>query len=404
MKIAAINLLPNGSPATIMRGILEVAEKNIQAETLSFYGNWKGSAPEYKGSVRFGYRIENYISAIIAKYTGIHGKGSVLGTMSLIRRLKKYNPDIIHLHNLHLWCVNIPLLFRYIKRSDIKVVWTLHDCWAFTGRCPYFLMENCQKWKTGCFDCSYPSNEYPSTKIDNTKIMWNLKKRWFQGVKNMTLVTPSNWLEGLLRQSFLSRYPIVVINNGIDLSVFRPLKSDFRMKYRIDTTKTILLGVSLSWTKYKGIDVFVELFDKLDNKAFQIVLVGVDEKLKKQLPEGIICIAKTNSPEELAEIYTAADIFVNPTREENFPTVNMESIACGTPVISFDTGGSLETLSKNTGEVVDYDDVHSLVKAIQEISCTKKYYGFNWQKEAKRYDMNEAYKRYVNLYEEIFNE
>ena len=147
MKIAAINLLPNGSPATIMRGILAVAEKNIEAETISFYGNWKRCALEYKGSIRFGYRIENYVSAIMAKCTGIHGVGSVMGTMSLIRKLKKFNPDIIHLHNLHLWCVNIPLLFNYIKKNDIKVVWTLHDCWAFTGRCPYFLVENCQKWK-----------------------------------------------------------------------------------------------------------------------------------------------------------------------------------------------------------------------------------------------------------------
>ena len=286
MKIAAINLLPNGSPATIMRGILAVAEKNIEAETISFYGNWKRCALEYKGSIRFGYRIENYVSAIMAKCTGIHGVGSVMGTMSLIRKLKKFNPDIIHLHNLHLWCVNIPLLFNYIKKNDIKVVWTLHDCWAFTGRCPYFLVENCQKWKLGCFNCSYPANEYPSARIDNTRIMWNLKKNWFQGVRHMTLVTPSRWLEGLVRQSYLSQYKTVVINNGIDLSVFKPMKSDFKKKYKIDPSKTVLLGVSLAWTKYKGIDVFVELFNKLDKNKFQMVLVGVGQELKKKVTRG----------------------------------------------------------------------------------------------------------------------
>ena len=172
--------------------------------------------------------------------------------------MEKIKPDLVHCHNLHGWYLNLPLFFRYIKKHHIPVVWTLHDCWALTGQCPHFTISKCEKWKTGCHDCPYPHNEYPQTIVDRSKEMWNLKKKWFTGVENMTIVTPSQWLADLVKQSYLKEYPVQVINNGIDLTVFKPTESTFRAKYHLEN-KYIILGVSLGWNYKKGLDVFVEL-------------------------------------------------------------------------------------------------------------------------------------------------
>lgn len=300
----------------------------------------------------------------------LQGRFSYFKTLSFLKKVKKYSPDIIHLHNIHGSYLNLKLLFKFIKKNNIRVIWTLHDCWSFTGHCPYFDMINCEKWKKGCYNCPAYKN-YPKSYMDNSKINYRFKKRIFSGVDKMTIVTPSKWLGNLAKQSFLEEYQFKVINNGIDLNIFKPTESDFRQKYHCEG-KFVLLGVAFGWGPRKGIDVFVDLAKRLDDR-FQIILVGTNEKTDKILPDNIISIHRTNNQKELAEIYSAADLFINPTREENYPTVNMESLACGTPVLTFDTGGCAEIPDESCGMVVAKDDIDSLYNEIIRISKEKPF-------------------------------
>ena len=261
-------------------------------------------------------------------------------------------------------------------------------------------MIKCDKWKTGCYRCPQ-YKEYPKSLFDNSKKMYRLKKKLFTGVENMTIVTPSEWLADLVKQSFLKYYPVKVIHNGIDLNIFKPTPSDFKEKYNIPDSKHILLGVAFGWGKRKGLDVFIELAKRLDYNKYQIVLVGTDDITDKQLPTEIISIHRTQNQQELAEIYTAADVFVNPTREENYPTVNMEAIACGTPIITFKTGGSPEIITEKTGVVVDCDDIDAMQKEIKRICEIKPFTKEDCINQAKLFDMNDRFQEYVDLYKEI---
>ncbi len=403
MKIASINIVTNGSTGKIMLQIAIVARATgYDARTYAPIPYYKKSKqwmiPDIPGHTFYGTRSEAMFHNYLGKLFGLNGMLSASGTKQLVRELEDFNPDVLHLHNLHKYCINFPLLFDYIKHSGVKVVWTLHDCWTFTGHCPCFVMAGCDKWKTGCHHCPQLS-VYPKSFVDDSKRMWNNKKKWFTGIENMTLVTPSRWLADLVRESYLSEYPVKVIHNGIDLSVFKPMESNFREKYNCED-KIILLGVAFDWGRRKGLDVFIELSQRLPEK-YRIVLVGTNDKVDKQLPENIISIHKTNNQQELAEIYSAADLFVNPTREDNYPTVNMESIACGTPVLTFRTGGSPEIVDDTCGFVVDCDDVDSMEKEIIRITTEKPFTKEMCVERARLFDMNEKFKEYIKLYEDI---
>lgn len=395
MRSVGINTVFYGSTGKIMLSIANLAiSKGNEVHTFS--GSRKGNYPAYHKC--FGTRFGSLVNRGLSAFSGFTDVGSFFGTRWLLKRLDEIQPDIIHLHNLHGWYLNLPVLFRFIKRNRIRVIWTLHDCWAFTAHCPHFTMAKCDKWKTGCHHCpQYRS--YPGTYVDRTKTMWKLKKKWFTGVEDLTIVTPSQWLADLVKESFLKDYPVKVIHNGIDLNVFKPMPSNFREKYGIPKDKKILLGVAFGWGVRKGLDVFVELEKRLDPDKYQIVLVGTDEKVDKQLPAGIISIRRTQNQQALAEIYTAADLFVNPTREENYPTVNMESIACGTPVLTFRTGGSPEILDEKTGAVVDCDDIDALEREIIRICDENPYSMEACLIRAKSFDMNERFEEYIKLYE-----
>ena len=363
MNIFEINSVPYGSTYNIMHGIAEVAkEKGHSIVTSSGYSTHPNKNLP-KNHYNIGGIVDKSFHIFLANLTGYNGCFSQIPTLRLIRQMKRLNVDLIHLHNLHGWYINIPLLFNYIKKHNIPVVWTLHDCWAFTGHCPHFTMAKCDKWKTGCHDC--PSYcEYPASLFDNSKKMYKLKKKWFTGVPNMTIVTPSQWLADLVKESYLQDYPVKVIHNGIDLDIFKPTPNNFRQKYGIADDKYIVLGVAFGWGERKGLDVFVELAKRLEPEKYQIVLVGTDETVDKLLPQTIISIHRTQNQTELAEIYTAADLFVNPTRDENYPTVNMEALACGTPVLTFNTGGSPEIIDDTCGAVVPKNDIDGLYSEI----------------------------------------
>lgn len=291
-------------------------------------------------------------NALKTRFFDNEGFNSKRATKKFIEWVKEYDPDVIHLHNLHGYYINLEILFSYLKTCGKKIVWTLHDCWSFTGHCPYFTAVKCEKWKTHCSHCPQKNN-YPKAFIDRSKKNYEKKKILFTNVPNLTIITPSQWLADLVKQSFLAEYSVKVVNNTIDLNVFKPTPSDFREKYGLKDKK-IILGVASVWNARKGFDDFLKLSNIIGDD-YRIVLVGVNKKQKKRLPKNVIAIERTNNAKELAEIYTAADVFFNPTYEDNYPTVNLEAQACGTPVITYNTGGSPESVPKeNVVEVGDY--------------------------------------------------
>ena len=358
------------------------------------------SFPELPGHSYFSSLPESALHIFLGRFTGLHGLFSNLGTLGLLRRLDKLRPDVIHLHNLHGSYLNFPLLFRYIKKHRIPVVWTLHDCWAFTGHCPHFTMAGCTRWQSGCHDCPQ-LRSYPKSYVDRSRFMWGLKRKCFTGVEKLTIVTPSEWLAGLVKQSFLKDYPVTVINNGIDLNIFRPVESSFRRDRGIGPHEYMLLGVAFGWGEQKGLDVFIRLARQLPEK-YRIVLVGTDETVDKKLPENIISIHRTGSQQELAEIYSAADLFVNPTREDTYPTVNMEALACGTPVITFNTGGSPEIIDGSCGCVVDCDDVEGMMETIVCLGENKLSFSSSaCLLRASGLSNAKCYKKYLDLYNSV---
>lgn len=396
MKIVQINGGVFGSTGNIMLGIAQKARKQGN-ETLCFSPvttTNRKKEPRHPYSKIGSFRTRQ-VNVLLSRITGLEGCFSRFLTKRLLRKIKTFNPDVIHLHNLHGSYINLPMLFRYIKKHNIPVIWTLHDCWAFTGHCPHFTMAKCDKWKTGCHHCPQ-HREYPKSYLDNSKFMYRHKQKWFTGVQDLTIVTPSHWLAELVGESFLKDYPVKVIHNGIDLSVFKPTESDFRKKYHCED-KFILLGVAFGWGARKGLDVFIDLASRLDDR-FQIVLVGTDDNVDKNLPPNVISIHRTQNQAELAEIYTAADLFVNPTREDNYPTVNMESLACGTPVVTFQTGGSPEMVDPTCGSVVPCDDIDALEQEILRIAATNPYPASACLQKATEFDMNERFEEVLKLY------
>ena len=393
MKIVQINATCGvGSTGKICVGISEVlAEKNIENYIL-----YSSKSNGYKYGIKCS--DDNYIKmqALKSRILGNYGFNSKKATRRIIDELERIKPDIVHLHNIHGHDCNLEMLFTYFKRKKTKLIWTFHDCWAFTGYCPHFTMVNCDKWQTQCTQCVKSREQ--SWIFDKSSMLFEKKKQLFEGL-DLTIVTPSQWLSKLVKQSFLRDYPVKVINNGIELNVFRPNESNFIQRYRLENKK-IVLGVSFGWNKSKGLDVFVDLAKRLPDD-YQIILVGTDSGVDRFLPDKIVSVHRTQNQQELAEIYSSADVFVNPTREENYPTVNMESLACGTPVLTFRTGGSPEMLDETCGSVVDCDDVDALGKEIIRICTEKPYPKEACIKKSKEFDRNERYREYLKLYERI---
>ena len=396
MRVFQINAVPYGSTGRIMVQIAQLLEQQGHDALCTTGFTWEKCT--YDKYFITSSLPEKTWHMTMARLTGLNGCFSVMATRRLLRRLEAFQPDLIHLHNLHCWYVNLPMLFRYIKRHDIPVVWTFHDCWPITGHCPHFALSGCEKWKTGCRDCS-AFRRYPECLFDDSKAMWHRKKKWFTGVGELTVVTPSHWLAGLVKQSYLRDYPVRVIHNGIDLQVFRPTDSDFRQRYGC-RDQFLLLGVAYDWNRSKGTDVFIELSKRLPDR-FRIVLVGTNEELDHTLPDSIISIHRTASVQELAEIYTAADLFVNPTREDTYPTVNMEALACGTPVLTFRTGGSPEIPDETCGSVVAPDDIDAMEQEILRIEREKPFTAEACLKRAAGFHKNDRFAEYIKLYEQL---
>lgn len=404
MRIAHINTLAEGSTGRIMFGIADEARKaGYTAYTFSSKVYRRSGKKDYiqiANHTYYGSEVSNFIHKVCGQLTGFNGFFSIGATIKVISKLQKEKVDLIHLHNLHEFCINLPLLFGYARKRKIKVVWTLHDCWSFTGHCPHYTLAKCSYWKTGCKNC--PQLEaYPRTILDTTGLNWKIKRSLFCSLPRITIVTPSNWLANQVKDSFLANYPVRVINNGIDVQTFRYRESDFRSRYNIGT-KIVVLGVAFDWGVRKGLDVFIWLANRLDERKYQIILVGTDEQIEKELPDCIIAIRRTQNATELAEIYSAANVFVNPTREDTFPTVNIEALACGTPIVTFDTGGSPEIIDKTCGIVVPCDDLCAMEAAICMIEPDKEVYKTACLTRAKCFDKDKKFGEYLDLYNEQY--
>ena len=350
---------------------------------------------DYPNGIKVCGDIYIKFQALYSRIFGNYGFTSYIATKKIIRILDYLKPDIVHLHNIHSHNCNVEKLLDYLHKKRIKTFWTFHDCWAFTAYCPHFIMAKCEAWKNECCNC--PQRKKYSWFFDRSRYLYNRKKEAMNGL-DLTIITPSKWLAGLVKQSFLKDYPVRVINNGIDLSVFKPAESDFRNRYGL-VGKKIVLGVASGWSNYKGLDVFIELSKRLP-KYYQIVLVGSNDNIDAIRSESIISIHHTQNQKELAEIYTAADVFANPTREDTYPTVNMESLACGTPVVTFRTGGSPEIPDETCGSVIPCDDIDAMDIEIRHICEEKPFSKEACLKRAKSFDMNERFKEYVDMYNE----
>lgn len=319
--------------------------------------------------VRIGSDLGVRLHGLKSRIFDSHGLGSTWATRKFLKWVDDYKPDMIWLHNIHGYYINYELLFDWIKRHpQIQVKWTLHDCWAFTGHCAYFTLAACEKWKTGCSKCPQP-HKYPARYfIDNSARNYEKKKCAFSGIAKMTIITPSKWLANLVKESFLREYPVQVVYNSIDTDVFKPTESDFRKKYGLEDKK-LVLGVASPWDERKGLEDFLWLSEHLDDQ-YRIILVGLTEKQISRLPTNIIGIKRTDSARELAAIYSAVDVFVNPTHEDNYPTTNLEAQACGTPVITYRVGGSQESVLPEN--VIDENNRESLLERVIQLAKTNE--------------------------------
>lgn len=325
------------------------------------YGRWAQNCDDIE-TYRIGTSIDYTIHGICTRLFDRHGFCSKHATKAFVKWIEVYDPDVIWLHNLHGYYINIEILFEYLKRANKTVRWTLHDCWAFTGHCPHFTIAHCDQWKTGCENCCQ-LKRYPSCiGVGNVKNNYLRKRKAFCGVQDLTIVTPSKWLRDLVKQSFLKDYPVEVVHNKVDHSVFKPTPSNFRQIYHLED-KYIILGVANGWGKHKGLQDFYKLSEMLDHNKYVVVLVGLTKAQLKTVPDDILGLPRTSSTQELAEIYTAANVLVSASKEETFGMTPLEAKACGTPSIVY-SGTACEEVAMESGNIVVSQSPEALYKAI----------------------------------------
>ena len=365
MKILMINVVcgirSTGRICTDLATALEAQGHDVKIA----YGRENVPDNYQKYAVRIGSDLDVKLHALKARLFDGCGWGSVKATKKFIDWIIDYNPDVIHLHNIHGYYINIELLFNYLKICNKKIIWTLHDSWAFTGHSAYCDVVGCERWKNGCYNC--PNKKiYPKSLIDRSKVNWLKKKELLTNIQNFMIITPSEWLANLVKKSFLYNYETIVIHNGIDTSQFCYSPSDVRNRLQISDTQCMLLGVSTSWDEMKGLSDYFKLANLL-GEEYQIVLVGLTKSQINGLPHNIIGIERTNSVKELAELYSACDIFLNLSYCENYPTVNLEALACGATVITYNVGGSSETVRNvDNGYTIDRGDINAVKNLLIE--------------------------------------
>lgn len=365
-------------------------------ESYIAFGRWCN--PSQSHLIKIGGRWDKYLHFAEQRIRDNEGLCSRSATKKLIRQIEEIKPDVVQLHNIHDHYLNYRLLFEYLNQTDIKVVWTFHDCWAFTGHCFHFVTKKCMRWQTSCYDCPL-KNVYPKTLLDRSAKNYDLKKELFAGNKNLTIVPCSDWMAGFVKQSFLKDKRIEVIKNGVDLSVFYPLERD------ANNNKFSILAVSNVWNEDKGLgDIFK--MRKLLPESYRITIVGLTSKQVDALPVGIAGIERTQNVQELVRLYSDASVLINPTYADTFPTVNLEALACGTPVITYRTGGSPEAVSSETGWVVEQGDIETVALNVKSIVKMSKSEVLVQRKACREraeqeFDKEKCFNRYLQLYNDL---
>lgn len=403
MKLLQISIEVNsGSVGKIAEQIGQVAIKHGWESYITYARN---NLPSKSKTIKIGNMLDVYIHGIKTRITDKHAFYSTRATKKLIKEIEKINPDIILLHHLHGYFINIEVLFNFLSKTDIPIVWTFHDCWSFTGHCAHFESIGCEKWKIECYSCPQKKT-YPSSYVfDRSKKNYKQKKALFNSVNNLTIVPVSNWLGNLVKQSFLSNHNMNVIQNGIDTNIFKPYNdfSNFKNKYNLKD-EFIVIGVSGVWNQSKGLNDFIKLSSLIDTNT-KIILVGLSDKQIKALPNNIIGIKRTENQKELAELYSMANLFVNPTYGDTFPTTNLEALSCGTPILTYNTGGSVEAVSDNTGFIVEKGDLDSVIRIIDEVRGKgNEFYSDNCRNRAVEcFNKDDRFEEYIELFNNLIN-
>ena len=397
MKVLHINsVYGTGSTGRIVRDIHEML---VDQGHDSYVTYGRGELIENGNIYKIGSKVDLYSHVAVTRIFDKHGFGSSKATEKLVNHILNINPDIIHLHNLHGYYLNIEVLFKFFREFNKPIIWTLHDCWAFTGHCAYFDYVDCDKWKTGCNNCP-EKKAYPSSiLLDNSVMNYERKKNIFTGLNKLIIVTPSIWLSALVKESFLKEYTVKVINNGIDMSLFKPRKMKFRERFNLGG-KYIILGVANTWDRRKGLQYFHSLSNMLRPDEV-IVLIGLSDKQIKSLPAGILGFTRTSNIEELVDIYSSSNVFFNPTLEDNFPTTNIEALSCGLPVITFNSGGSSEMIDKNSGLSINTFSDEEIRLTIDKLRSSDNINSQYCLIKASEFDKNDKFQLYIELYKSL---
>jgi putative colanic acid biosynthesis glycosyltransferase len=397
MKVLQINSTVNyGSTGRIAEDLGNFIITQGGESTIAF-GRTANSSKS--NLIKIGSKVDQSVHLLFTRLFDTHGFHSKKATITLIKEIKKINPDIVHLHNLHGYYLNVEILFSFLKKYKKPVIWTLHDCWSFTGHCCYYERIGCEKWKSQCYSCPL-QYLYPESKwMDNSRQNFINKKAIFNGVDNLTIVTVSKWLQSQVKQSFVSSYPITTIYNGIDATIFKP-KDQLALKENYNlTNKKIVLGVANEWTEGKGFYKFTEISKFLDRNTL-IILVGVTKKQQNELPSNIVGITRTKDVHQLADYYAMADVFVTPSIAETFGMVVAEALSCGTPCIVNNSSALPELVDDTVGFVIS-NTTGEYVKAINLIlSKPKINYREATLEKAKQFDIKLHLKSYYDLYKQ----
>lgn len=405
MKLLQVNITANsGSTGRIAEDIGLLAASNGWE---SYIGYGRTNNNSKNKVIRIGSDFDIKVHGILTRIFDNHsfGYSSKNATKEFIKEIDKIKPDIIHLHNIHGYYINAKVLFEYLSKLEIPVVWTFHDCWSFTGHCAHFDYIGCEKWKTGCFSCPLKKSYPASYVFDRSRKNYIEKRNLFNSIKNLTIIPVSNWLGDLVKESFLSLNSIKVIHNGIDINTFKPSTNiqEIREKFGLKD-EFIVLGLSNVWNKSKGLDDFINLSTKLDSKV-KLILVGLSQQQIDDLPNNIFGISRTENINQLVYIYSMADLFLNFTYNDTFPNTNLEALACGTPILTYNTGGSVEAVSDDTGFIVEKGDLDSVLKVINEVrEKGKKFYSAKCRERAVTcFNKDDRFMDYIRLYNTFLN-
>ena len=389
----------NTSTGRIMREIGELAVASGWESYVAYSGARDGRPQHSSHLVPVGDKLDLAIHAVATRIFDAHGLASRRATRRFIRRIREIDPDVIHIHNIHGYFLNYPLLCKYLKESGKPVIWTVHDCWLYTGHCYYYSAVRCDKWRTGCGHCPQRRAFPASWLFDRSARNWRDKQRAFGSLENLTIVPVSGWIRQEMASSFLADKHFRVFHNGIDLTVFRPEAGEGEKP----AEGTVILAVASIWLEEKGFGDLVKMAGLLREDEHLVLVGRMTDEQRQRMPAGVQLIERTENVGRLAALYATATAFVNPTWQDNYPTVNLEAIACGTPVVTYRTGGSIESVTEGTGFVVEQGDVVGMLARVRELAAADRAEtGRKCRSYAlAHFEKEECYQQYIRLYENL---